>query len=328
MFFRFLVITYGCLYTTQAQVITNGDFSAGETGWTDCLHETEHTDIAYGGSSSTNIVGEVDSEVSLCQTISGFTIGNTYRLSFKSSRRSSDCSPNPANINFSIDGGALNQNLSKTNPTFNLTTSSFEFKATRATHQLNITALFSEQSTCGVLFDDLSIQLLLPITFWGFDLSQCDRDICIQWTASSSTPNAKYEVQRSHDAITWEVISHVVVPLDINIAQSYEVKDVSVGSGVNYYRVVASDQYNSYSTGIKSVRNSDVSEVYPNPTQRYVYVRHIGPIKVVDYLGMPILDLVAVYEEDQSVIDFGQLKPGVYFVIVDQTYHKVVKSGL
>jgi hypothetical protein len=330
MFFRFLILFFGLLCSSQAQVITNGNFSAGETGWTDCAHETEHTDDAYGGTSTINIVGEVDSEVALCQTISGFTVGNTYRLTFKASRRTNDCSPNPAVINFSIDGGALDQNLTKTNATFNLTSSSFVFKATRATHVLRITNRFSETSTCGVLFDDLMIELVLPMNFIRFDLRQCGLDICVEWQVSSNSQNTKYEVQRSHNSSAWETISYLEAIGESSVARTYNVRDIDAGTDVRYYRINAYNEHKVYSTGVKSIKAytdaDDVVTIFPNPTTRYVEVSHseqTTPIVVINDQGSPVFVPIE-YDGDRSLIDFGSLRGGLYFLYIDQICYKVV----
>jgi hypothetical protein len=235
-------------------------------------------------------------------------------------------------INFSIDGGALNQNLTKTNATFNLTSSNFEFKATRATHVLRITDQFTEASTCGVLFDDLMIELVLPINFLGFDVGQCDLDVCVEWQVSSSFKNAKYEVQRSLNATTWETIYKVEASEKSDVVHTYNSRDMTAGTGVYYYRVKAYDERKTYSTEIKSIRANievdDMVKIYPNPSPRYVFVSHSPqtfPIVVLDYQGIPVM-IPIEYGEERSVIDFKSLKDGLYFLLIDQICHKVVKA--
>ncbi|MFT5511949.1 MAG: hypothetical protein ACI8SE_000343 [Bacteroidia bacterium] len=75
----------------SAQTVTNGNFNNMSSGW-GCSPEATYMGKTYGGTSTINRVAEVDKQAGLCQTISGFTVGHEYELSFKCSRRTT-CGP-------------------------------------------------------------------------------------------------------------------------------------------------------------------------------------------------------------------------------------------
>jgi hypothetical protein len=146
------------VFSKGSELVTNGDFSAGSTGWGDCgnLVEAYCTELCYGGSNGSNEVAEIDHEpVTLCQNISGFIVGRTYTLSFLASRR--DVAPATVGAIVTIDGGALNVTVNRSNPTFSLTPENFTFVATQATHQLAFVPTSGWGGTLGFIVDDISI---------------------------------------------------------------------------------------------------------------------------------------------------------------------------
>lgn len=90
----------GSCSTLGPELVTSGDFESGNASWQDCGNSAEvHTgsyltEYVYGGEiNSSNHVAEIEhgdvpgTPHTLCQNITGFTIGATYRLTFKATRR-------------------------------------------------------------------------------------------------------------------------------------------------------------------------------------------------------------------------------------------------
>lgn len=137
----------------SAQTVTNGTFTSGSTGW-GCSPETNPQSVyGGGGPSGSNRVAEVDSKAGLCQTISGFTIGSVYNVTFDCSKRV-PCGPPIQTLDFSIDGGALApQNITRTG-TFGFTAETFNFTATATSHTIDF------NGTCGLIIDNIVISQL------------------------------------------------------------------------------------------------------------------------------------------------------------------------
>ncbi|MBL7811435.1 MAG: HYR domain-containing protein [Bacteroidetes bacterium] len=146
-------------FTGATELVSNGGFSSGATGWNACSNAVEAycTEQCYG-SSSTNQVAEVDVQVSLCQTLSGLTPGKAYVLSFKASRRSTGGTPNPIRMNVAVSGGALSTTVTRTNTTFGLTPESFIFIANSSSHTISFTPGSGNTSTLGMIVDDISVK--------------------------------------------------------------------------------------------------------------------------------------------------------------------------
>ncbi|MFT5724272.1 MAG: hypothetical protein ACI9JN_001390 [Bacteroidia bacterium] len=112
-----LVVLMVNMIQVEAQTVSNGNFNNTSSGW-GCSPEATHVEKTYGGSSSSNRVAEVDQAAGLCQTISGFTIGYEYELSFRCSRRT-NCGPTLQTMDVTVDDGALSTSVSRNGGSFN-----------------------------------------------------------------------------------------------------------------------------------------------------------------------------------------------------------------
>jgi hypothetical protein len=191
------VVTDNCdnnvLPVSSNELIKNGNFNDGVSNWQDCGNKaevnTEEYYIVPLPPKSSNYVAEVDKEVSLCQIISGFTVGHKYVLTFKATRRQNTSTPNPVSANVVIDGGALSEVVTRTNTTFELTPESFVFTATQETHQLKFTPYTDNTYVLGFIVDDVSIKsitypvgtttLVWTATDVYGNTSTCEQDITV-----------------------------------------------------------------------------------------------------------------------------------------------------
>ncbi len=158
-----------------SQDFINGDFSNGNANWNDtgCQVETNFEYLYVNGSTSSNMVAEIDATNSLCQTVSGFNIGQSYSFTFNLTRRdncfgSSDDAPNPMEIFLTIDGGVLNNHSIIKNGSYDLTqTYTISFVATQTNH---LFSLFANQTqSCGMVVDNLSLTQKNALNFDGVD---------------------------------------------------------------------------------------------------------------------------------------------------------------
>ncbi|NNT71702.1 HYR domain-containing protein [Flavobacterium sp. IMCC34852] len=180
------VVTDNC--AVAPQMTLNGSFSSGSDQWNQCGNNVEAygTEAGYGGSNPFNAVAEIDHEpVTLCQNISGFVVGQTYQLTFRASRRSG--APPTVGTIITIDGGALNTTVSRSNGLFSLTPETISFVATQTTHQLKFEPSAGWGGTVGFIIDDISINRQFisnnaPPTFpFG--------NTTVTWTATDASGN-------------------------------------------------------------------------------------------------------------------------------------------
>ena len=181
--------------STGPNLITNSDFSSNGAFWNACGNTTEAyaPETTYGGSNATNTVAEIDAgpdntigtadDMSLCQTVVGLTIGQSYQLCFNYSRR--DIGPNPTTTFITIDGGSLNQTLIASNSIFAFTQACYTFTATQTTHLLSFTPGNSGQE--GMILDDISTHILTSLSCYTSDTIQVFVETPVQ-TVSFSNP--------------------------------------------------------------------------------------------------------------------------------------------
>lgn len=163
------VVVDNCTYSgANPELVTNGSFSAGAAGWSHCgnIVEAFCNETCYGGSNAANSVAEIDHEDgsdvtpadnrTLCQNISGFTVGKIYQLKFKASRRVG--APATVGAIVKIDGGAFNTTVLRSNTSFSLTDETFTFFATQTTHQLTFVPSAGWVGSYGFIVDDISIK--------------------------------------------------------------------------------------------------------------------------------------------------------------------------
>ncbi|MFN7013760.1 MAG: HYR domain-containing protein, partial [Bacteroidia bacterium] len=180
------IVTDNCAIAPQ--MLSNGSFGTGSTNWDQCGNNVEAygTEASYGGSNPFNAVAEIDHEpVTLCQNINGFVVGQTYQLTFRASRRLG--APPTVGTVITIDGGALNTTVSRSNSVFSLTPETISFVATQTTHQLKFEPSAGWGGTVGFIIDDIaisrqSISNNAPPTFpFG--------DTTVTWTATDAAGN-------------------------------------------------------------------------------------------------------------------------------------------
>ncbi|MFN3968232.1 HYR domain-containing protein [Flavobacterium sp.] len=180
------VVTDNC--AVAPQMTLNGSFASGGDNWNQCGNNVEAygTEAGYGGSDPFNAVAEIDHEpVTLCQSISGFVVGQTYQLTFRASRRSG--APPTVGTVITLDGGALNTTVSRSNGVFSLTPETLTFVATQTTHQLKFEPSAGWGDTVGFIIDDIAINRQFisnnaPPTFpFG--------NTTVTWTATDASGN-------------------------------------------------------------------------------------------------------------------------------------------
>lgn len=214
----------------SAQSVSNGNFNSTSTGW-GCSPEATHRESTYGGSSSTNRVAEVDKQAGLCQTISGFTVGYEYELSFKCSRRTT-CGPTLQTMDVTISGSALSESISRNGGGFNFTTESFSFVASSTSHTLTFTGTVS--GTCGLIVDDIEVNFVsaLPVELLHFDgVMNNNNQVELTWATAMELNNDYFSIERSQDGINWSVIEEIKGAGNANEVLNYETTDATPLAG-------------------------------------------------------------------------------------------------
>jgi len=136
------------------------------------------------------------------------------------------------------------------------------------------TTYFFETSVLG--YNDplptLSIGAVLPVTITGFTVSQQNNVALVKWSTLTETNNDRFEVLRSSDGQTWQIISTVKAKGNDGSAQNnYAVTDNNPLNGNSFYRLRQYDKDGKTTlTDIKpftiQLLKEIAASIYPNPT--------------------------------------------------------------
>lgn len=325
----------GCCWNLAAQTITNGTFDSNRTGW-GCNPEAIHRETTYGGSNRNNIVAEVDASAGLCQTISGFTVGQDYALSFRCSRRTT-CGPALQSMSIVIDNGAFHTSVSRNGGGFNFSDETFVFTATTTTHTIEWDG--TSPSTCGLILDDITIApvMPLPIELVYFDAVVVSEDeVLLSWETAVEINNSHFTIEHSIDGVNWEVLTTVAGAGNSNVPISYAIVDEIPNFGVSYYRLKQTDFDGQYTySEIKAVEidmptTSNV-RVYPNPTRDAITVDGLPleygrQLELFNALGQALPIQIQSENERQVIIDLSNLQEGMYLLKTGTTVKQIYKQ--
>ncbi len=316
----------------SAQTVNNGNFNSGSTGW-GCNPEAYYSETTYGGSNNSNTVAEVDEEAGLCQTISGFTVGSYYSISFKASRRTT-CGPTLQSVKLKINNGALTANITRNGGGFNWGVETFYFVATSTTHTITFTS--NTTGTCNLVFDNISLNLIsaLPIELVDFSaLLKNDRTVELSWQTASEKDNDYFTIERSVDGENWAAIQEIDGAGNSTSLLNYTTTDIVSEKGIFYYRLKQTDFDGAYTySDIRAVVvDQSVSEmsVFPNPTNGSFTLLHSGEkVAPALYTAMGTkADAINVIPTNGGFIyDISTLANGIYFLKTATETIKVVKK--
>lgn len=266
-------------------------------------------------------MAEVDSEAGLCQTISGFTVGSVYRFSLSYSRRTGGCpGPNPANAIITISNGALSANISSSVSSYSLQSSVFTFTASRTTLTLSIAANFSSPTTCGLIIDNVAINLYsgLPIELLSFDAHANGKEDVLEWNTASETNNDFFSIERSQDALHWQELQTIKGSGNSREMKRYRTTVDETLAGVYYYRLKQTDYDKTvhYSDAVAVERSEQQTlRVYPVPATDLVYISGLTgadlTVSCIDARGEETA-LEARLDEQGTGIHTSLLTPGIY----------------
>ncbi len=162
----------------------------------------------------------------------------------------------------------------------------------------------------------------LPVTLTHFSVENVEKGVHLVWKTTFETGSDFYEVQRSADAKTWEILTILEASRESQSLQRYSFTDNAPQTGINYYRLRIVDSDGTYAfSPIRNVVNegSIAVKAFPNPAAHSLLVeltdwRRVQRLQLLDLLGK------TWYTTDQAgfsnQIDTRNLLPGMYLVQV------------
>lgn len=161
----------------------------------------------------------------------------------------------------------------------------------------------------------------LPVELVQF-VATCDQDKTnVTWSTASEQNAAYFEVEESVDGINWRVVSKVDAIGNSVQLNSYETELV-YQSGTTYYRLnqVDIDGKSTLSGVIVAACGDAAIQVYPNPTNEWIFIQHAPENVEISLLAMDGRKVKQeIVQQAQSGISLQGIEQG--------TYHLQVRSN-
>jgi hypothetical protein len=99
---------------------------------------------------------------------------------------------------------------------------------------------------------------LLPVELSAFNAVKIDQSVELSWSTMSERNNSFFTIERSLDAVSWEIINIVAGQNESSSIYNYTIYDSSPLSGISYYRLKQTDINEAYSySQIVTIDNSN-----------------------------------------------------------------------
>ena len=167
-------------------------------------------------------------------------------------------------------------------------------------------------------FDDSII--VLPVEGLEIAAEIVEENALVSWSTESENNNSHFELYKSFDGITWELINSEEGVGNSNTVSSYSYRDNGMLKSLQYYRLVQYDfNGNSFQSDIVSLVYEIKNEIsmHPNPctiSTQIISQNEIKQINLIDGFGK-ILESIVVNNTEYQ-IQTAQLKEGLYTVLI------------
>ncbi|MEL6863727.1 MAG: T9SS type A sorting domain-containing protein [Bacteroidota bacterium] len=143
----------------------------------------------------------------------------------------------------------------------------------------------------------------MPVELISFQAEKVEATVRLNWATANEINSQGFEIQRSPDALHWEVLGFVDSKGQSNSTQNYAYIDQRPIKGINYYRLLQKDwDGRSDYTSIVEV-NFDLLDypisVFPNPSANGQFTVAVSPqlvqagkaqLRVFDQLGRQLYE--------------------------------------
>ena len=161
----------------------------------------------------------------------------------------------------------------------------------------------------GVQYCSTATCLTLPIELLKFDAYPQNKKIVLQWSTISETDNSYFTIEKSTDALSWQLLARIPGSGKSTVIRNYTYDDTKPLKGLNYYRLSQTD-YNGRKKYFELVYadyksdNTFSSTIYPNPANLGYANIHIENTPETD-LKIQVLDLLGQVASSY-IIPFNQ----------------------
>jgi len=197
--------------------------------------------------------------------------------------------------------------------------------------------------TCGGLttfskFATATNQAPLPVKLLFFNafLNKQDKNILLSWSTASETNNDYFTIEKSLDAINWELLGFVDGAGNSNQVLNYKYTDYKPIIGNQFYRLKQTDYNGNFEySAVATISNNENADfeciIYPNPNQGKfeLFIRGDAnastSLKIVNILGHNVGNYPELTGNVFS-FDITESKAGIYYIeIIQNNNFKIIK---
>ncbi len=165
----------------------------------------------------------------------------------------------------------------------------------------------------------------LPVGLVAFYANAMNNEyVKTDWQTTGELNNSHFFVQRSVNAMDWELVGTVEGKGSTDNFNSYVLNDYMPYSGVSYYRLIQVD-FNGDQTifdpkVVSFVKGDEgVLKAYPNPTKDIIVLSGLtsskDELKITNSIGQTVVDFKTATQYDGTVVvDLSHLAAGVYLI--------------
>jgi hypothetical protein len=211
--------------------------------------------------------------------------------------------------------------------------------AEETTHTLNTTnntILLPSQTGTEFIFA-MSGSVPLPIELTEFTATLYNAEVEIEWSTKSEVNCDFFEVERSSNGTSWEVVEEVKGAGTHFGELHYLVLDPNPFDGISFYRLKQVDfdgkfEYSNIQSVVKGADFEVSVAVFPSPASEQITVigneLELAKIKLFDTMGKDVTSSTSVIERtsDRLVLNVSALAPRVYFLQTRSTVNHFVKQ--
>ncbi len=161
----------------------------------------------------------------------------------------------------------------------------------------------------------------LPVELLSFNARLNHDQVLLQWQTASEINNDYFAIERSDDAIHWEILAYIPGEQNSHTTKTYHYTDPNPLINQSYYRLQQKDINGKYShSGIVRIDNAKQgsSYVYPNPAKDHIFLHHDcqgenPDIFLYNSMGQLILQSNIANNEK---LDISNIQPGIYYLLI------------
>ncbi|PKP43649.1 MAG: hypothetical protein CVT95_12000, partial [Bacteroidetes bacterium HGW-Bacteroidetes-12] len=168
----------------------------------------------------------------------------------------------------------------------------------------------------------------LPIELISFNATCAPTNgaVDLKWLSASEINNDFYTIERSSDAINFEVVATIKGAGNSNNINSYFFRDMNALDGISYYRLKQTDFNGNFEyfhiEVVNCVNSTNGISLYPNPANNEFTIQLEGEkgneisIEMYNSIGQQVMSKIFILQDKffSEQIDVNEFDQGIYFV--------------